>query len=98
MYVLLQNRCPRLSEGLAVKFPGVPIHAVTTEAEIRSHAGKMDILITIFRVSDETFKEAVNLKWIQALTTGVNYIINRPSLRKEVIVTSCRGILRSSDV
>jgi D-2-hydroxyacid dehydrogenase (NADP+) len=26
------------------------------------------------------------------MTTGVNYIINRPSLRKDVIVTSCRGI------
>jgi len=93
MYVLIaEPEAHDYQRELAAKFPGVPIHAVTTEAEIRPHAGKMDILITIFRVSDETFKEAISLKWIQVLTTGVNYIINRPSLRKEVIVTSCRGI------
>jgi phosphoglycerate dehydrogenase-like enzyme len=93
MYVLVaEPDALNYKKELSAKFPQVSIHAVTTEAEIRSHAGKINILITIFRVSDETFKEAVSLKWIQVLTTGVNYIINRPSLRKEVIVTSCRGI------
>ena len=93
MYVLIaEPDAHNYQKELIAKFPGVPIHAVTTEAEIRHHAEKVDILITIFRVSDEAFKRAVNLKWIQVLTTGVNYIIDRPSLRKEVILTSCRGI------
>ncbi len=79
-------------KDLEARFPEIPMYAVISEEDIRHHVEKMDILVTIFRVSDELLKQAVNLKWIQALTTGVNYIINRPSLRKEVIVTSCRGI------
>ena len=72
--------------------PEIPIHAVTTEAGIKDHADKMEILITIYRVADELLKPAVNLKWIQVITSGVNYLLSRPSLRKDVIVTSGRGI------
>ena len=32
------------------------------------------------------------LKWIHAFTTGVDYIVNLPSLKKEIMVTSTRGI------
>jgi D-2-hydroxyacid dehydrogenase (NADP+) len=93
MYVLIADpEAADYKKDLEAKFPEIPIHAVTREEEIRPHIQKIDILVTIFRVSDELFKQAVNLKWVQAMTTGVNYIINRPSLRKEVIVTSCRGI------
>ncbi len=77
---------------LEAKFPDVPMHAVTTEAAIREHAEKMEVLITIYRVADELLKPAVNLKWIQVITSGVNYLLSRPSLRKDIIVTSGRGI------
>jgi D-2-hydroxyacid dehydrogenase (NADP+) len=52
----------------------------------------MEVLITVYRISDELLKQAVKLQWIQVLTVGVNYLLDRPSLKKEVIVTSCRGI------
>lgn len=79
-------------KDLEARFPEIPFHAVTREEDIRKHVEKMEILVTIFRISDELLKQAVNLKWIQVLGTGVNYIINRPSLRKDIILTSCRGI------
>lgn len=93
MYVLIADKdAEEYKKALVDKFPGITIHAVTREEEIRPYAEKMEILVTIYRVSDELLKQAIHLRWIQVMTTGVNYIINRPSLRKDVIVTSCRGI------
>jgi D-2-hydroxyacid dehydrogenase (NADP+) len=93
MYILIATPdAGDYKKDLEARFPEIPMYAVISEEDIRHHVEKMDILVTIFRVSDELLKQAVNLKWVQAMTTGVNYIINRPSLRKEVIVTSCRGI------
>jgi len=93
MYVLIADKdAEEYKKALVDKFPGITIHAVTREEEIRPYAEKMEILVTIYRVSDELLKQAIHLRWIQVMTTGVNDIINRPSLRKDVIVTSCRGI------
>jgi phosphoglycerate dehydrogenase-like enzyme len=72
-------------------FPKLSIHAVTREKEVGDFIEKADILFT-FNISDKLFKKAQNLKWIQALTTGVDSIINLPSFRKEVLLTSARGI------
>jgi D-2-hydroxyacid dehydrogenase (NADP+) len=77
---------------LVSKFPQLSVHAVSKEEDIPQHADKVEIFVTLYRIPDEVYKRAVNLKWVQALTTGVNYVLDRPSLRKEVIVTSCRGI------
>ncbi|MDP1990829.1 MAG: D-2-hydroxyacid dehydrogenase [Syntrophales bacterium] len=93
MYVLISDRdAGEYKKALASKFPGIEFHAVTREADIQDHVEKMDVLVTVFRVSDELLKQAVKLQWIQVTTAGVNYILDRPSLKKEVIVTSCRGI------
>ena len=93
MYLLIADPSAEdYKKDLEAKFPEVSLHAVAREEEIRHHVDKMEILVTIYRISDELLKQATHLKWIQATTSGVNYIINRPSLRKEVIVTSARGI------
>jgi len=77
--------------ALESKFPGVSIRAAADEAGLGSFAEEMDILLA-FRVSDDLLKKAVRLQWIQSLATGVDYIVNRPSLRKETLVASTRGI------
>jgi D-2-hydroxyacid dehydrogenase (NADP+) len=79
-------------KDLEARFPDMPMHAVTTEADIGDHAEKMEILVTLYRVADALLKPAANLKWIQVITSGVNYLLSRPSLRKDIIVTSGRGI------
>jgi phosphoglycerate dehydrogenase-like enzyme len=92
-YVLIaEPEAEDYKKDLEAKFPGIPIHAVTTQEEIRSHADKMEILVTIFRVADDILKQASNLKWIQVTTSGINYLLSRPSLRKDVILTTARGI------
>ena len=93
MYILVaEPEAEAYKKDLETKFRGIPIHAVTTQEDIRHHADRMEILVTIFRVADELLKRAVHLKWIQVTTSGVNYLLSRPSLRKDVIVTSARGI------
>ena len=93
MYLVVADpNAEEYKKELASKFPQVSVHAASTQEDIPQHADKVEIFVTLFRIPDEVYKRAVNLKWVQALTTGVNYILDRPSLRKEVIVTSCRGI------
>jgi phosphoglycerate dehydrogenase-like enzyme len=92
MHLLILNQSAEdYKKALAPKFPQLSIHAVAKEEEIGDFIEKMDILLTI-RISDHLIKKASKLKWIQALTTGVDYIINLPSLKKEVLITSARGI------
>ena len=93
MYVLISDRdAGEYKKALSPIFPEIEFRTVTREADIQDHVEKMDVLVTVYRVSDELLKQAVKLQWIQVMTAGVNYILDRPSLKKEVIVTSCRGI------
>lgn len=93
MYVLVADwDAETIAAALKAKFPGHEIHGVASEAAIREHVAKMEILVTVFRVADDLLRDAVRLQWIQIMTAGVNYVLGRPSLRKEVIVTSSRGI------
>ncbi len=89
--LVLEQRAEEYKKALSPKFPGVVIQAAAMEEEVGKFIEQADILLTI-RISDELLRKASKLQWIHALTTGVDYIVNLPSLRKEVIVTSTRGI------
>src|SRR3972149_5767541 len=89
--LILEQTAKEYEKGLISKFPHVVIHAATKEDEIGDFIEKADILLA-FRISDDLVKKAKNLKWIQSLATGVDYMLNLPSLRKEVLLTSTRGI------
>jgi len=89
--LVLNSLAEDYQKALTQKFPEIFIHPAKNEDEIGDFIGKMDILLTV-RISDELIKKAKKLKWIQTITTGVDYIINLPSLRKEVLITSSRGV------
>jgi D-2-hydroxyacid dehydrogenase (NADP+) len=89
--LILEPTAKDYEKKLRSKFPQVAIHAATKEDEIGDFIEKADILLS-FRISDDLMKKAKNLKWIQSLATGVDYMLNLPSLRKEVLLTSTRGI------
>lgn len=90
--LLILDQTPKdYEKALKPKFPEVFIHAAKSEDEIGDFIEKMDILLT-FRISDPLIKRAAKLQWVQSMATGVDYIINLPSLRKDVLVTSTRGI------
>ena len=92
MHLLIIDEDAKFYEKrLAEKFPELTIHAVENENDVGSFIKEANILL-IKRISNELVKEAVRLEWIQSVLTGVDYILNLPSLRQEVIVTSTRGM------
>lgn len=79
--------------GLQPKFPQISIHAVTNQREVGDVIKKTQILAAHgTRISDGLIKKASKLQWIQCLGTGVDAILNCPSLKNDVLVTSTRGI------
>jgi len=89
--LILDSLADEYKKILNKKFPGVSIHAAKKEDEIGDFIEKMQILLT-FRISDNLIQKASRLQWIQSMATGVDYIVNLPSLKKKVLVTSTRGI------
>jgi phosphoglycerate dehydrogenase-like enzyme len=89
--LILDQRADDYKKALSPKFPEVVIHAAAQEAQVGEFIKEADILMTI-RISDDLLKKASKLKWVHAMTTGVDYIVKLPSLKKEIILTSTRGI------
>jgi len=89
--LILDSLADEYKKILKAKFPELSIHAAKKEEEIGDFIEKVQILLT-FRISDDFIQKASRLQWIQSMATGVDYIVNLPSLKKEALVTSTRGI------
>jgi len=78
---------------LRTMFPQLAIHLVDHHSKVGPYIGSADILMTFApMITDRVVREATNLKWIQALGTGVDNLIDLPSLRSDVTITNIRGI------
>jgi D-2-hydroxyacid dehydrogenase (NADP+) len=89
--LILDKQADEYKRALERKFPEVRIHAATNEEEAGDFISEASIILT-FKISDGLLKRASNLLWIQALATGVDALVRLPSLKKEVLLTSTRGI------
>ena len=82
----------RYHSHLKATFPEINISMVDHHSKVGPHIGNADILITFgAHMSDHVLKEGINLKWVQAVGTGVDGIIGEPSLRDDVLVTNMHG-------
>jgi D-2-hydroxyacid dehydrogenase (NADP+) len=73
-------------------FPEVKLDMVDHNAKVDPYIGATDVLITFGpMMANHVFEKAKNLKWVQALGTGVDGITDQPGLRKEVLVTNMHG-------
>jgi D-2-hydroxyacid dehydrogenase (NADP+) len=80
-------------DRLRAQFPHVKIDRVDHYSKVDPLIADAEVLITFpAMIRDETLIKAPRLKWAQALTTGVDGLIDLPSLRPDVIVTNVRGI------
>jgi D-2-hydroxyacid dehydrogenase (NADP+) len=78
---------------LRATFPQLNIHIVDHHTKVGPYIGSADILMTFGpMITDQVVRDATNLKWIQALGTGVDNLIDLPSLRSDVMVTNVQGI------
>jgi phosphoglycerate dehydrogenase-like enzyme len=74
-------------------FPELAINVVDHHSKVAPHIGSADILLTFGpMMADHVVAEATGLKWIQALGSGVDGVVDLPSLRDNVLVTNLHGI------
>lgn len=82
----------RYYEHLKATFPEVNVNLVDHHSKVGPYIGSAEILVTFGpMMSDRVLKAATRLKWIQALGTGVDGIVDQPSLKEEVLVTNMHG-------
>jgi D-2-hydroxyacid dehydrogenase (NADP+) len=80
-------------EPLKVSFPELTITLVDHHSKAAPYVAAADILMTFGpMLTNDLIKNATNLKWVQALGTGVDNINDLPSFRSEIIVTNIHGI------
>ena len=83
--------------GLGATFPDANVNIVDHVEKSGPYIEAADVILTFgSHMDDESLGKAANLKWIQMLSTGVDAIVNRPTLRPEVIVTNIPGIHAAS--
>lgn len=74
-------------------FPDLNIALVDHHSKVGPHIADADAMLTFApMLSDAVLQSAKRLKWVQALGTGVDNLIDRPCLREDVIVTNIHGI------
>jgi D-2-hydroxyacid dehydrogenase (NADP+) len=88
----LRNKFRR---ALARRFPNVSFDLVENVTKVDSFLADAEILMThgpyLSTRADYVLGHMPNLRWIQGTGTGVDNIIDRPSLPANVLVTNMRG-------
>src|SRR3981081_4357047 len=78
---------------LAARFPELGIDMVDHHSKTGPFIGSADALLTFGpMMKDEVLHGADKLRWVQALGTGVDNLIDLPSLRPDGVITNIRGI------
>ena len=78
---------------LGERFPELGIDVVDHYSKAPPFMASADVLLTFGpMMKDEVLRDAPRLKWVQALGTGVDGVIDQPSLRPDVVITNIRGI------
>jgi len=73
-------------------FPDVKLDMVDHHSKVDPYIAAAEVLITFGpHVANHVFEKAKNLKWVQALGTGVDGIADQPGLRKDVLLTNMHG-------
>jgi len=83
----------RYKQMLLDRFPQLTINVVGHHNDVDPYIAETDVLMCFSPpMADHVVRDAPKLKWIQALGTGVDNIVDLPSLGKDVVVTNVRGI------
>ena len=78
---------------LLERFPQLTINVVGHHNDVGPYIADTDVLLCFSPpMADHVVRDAPKLKWIQALGTGVDNIVDLPSLGSDVVVTNVRGI------
>jgi phosphoglycerate dehydrogenase-like enzyme len=80
-------------DRLQAEFPGLDFMLFHKSAEVSRDLSDIDVMIMFgIEIRDQMLCDAPQLKWIQSLATGVDHFLRCPSLRRDVLISSGRGI------
>ncbi len=83
----------RYRDRIAAVAPALHVDVVDHNSKVEPYIERAEILVTFGpMMTNQVFKLAHNLKWVQALGSGVDGITDQPSLPPGVIVTNIKGI------
>ena len=91
--LILDQHAEIYRDRLKADFPGLEIATTSGLSDLPADLSGIDVLISFaIELTDDFYKRAIRLKWIQCLATGVDHVLRCPSLRPETILTSGRGV------
>ncbi len=80
-------------DRLQAEFPYLQFMLFHNAAEVIGDLSDIDVMIMFgIEIRDHMLRDAPHLQWIQSLATGVDHFLRCPSLRRDVLITSGRGI------
>jgi D-2-hydroxyacid dehydrogenase (NADP+) len=80
-------------DRLQAEFPALQFVLAHKVDELPADLSQIDMLISFaIGLKDEFYRRAARLKWVQCLATGVDHVLQCPSLKPDVLLTSGRGI------
>lgn len=78
---------------LSAAVPDIDLIATADYAEALAEVERADALFALApSITDELIRRGARLRWVQALTSGVDTFDQLPSLRDDVLLSSARGI------
>ena len=91
--LILDPHAETYRDHLSAEFPALQFVLAHGASELPADLSDIDVLISFaIELTDDFYRRTTQLKWIQCLATGVDQVLRRPSLRKETLLTSGRGI------
>jgi D-2-hydroxyacid dehydrogenase (NADP+) len=90
---IIEEPDEHLADRLRAEVPGIIVHAGKTEAEILPFCAQANVLMGLAQsITPAMVSAAKGLKWVQALTTGVDPLKAMKELDPTIPITSGRGI------
>jgi D-2-hydroxyacid dehydrogenase (NADP+) len=90
--LILDQHAEIYRDRLKADFPALEIATASGLSDLPADLSGIDVLISFaIELTDDFYKRATRLKWIQCLATGVDQVLRCASLRPETVLTSGRG-------
>lgn len=77
--------------GYDARYNRPPGAATAAHLDPDAALGQMEVMLSL-RFPRSVVERALNLKWIQVLSAGVNWLSGHPILKTDVVVTSANGV------
>lgn len=91
--LVLDNFADKYAAHLRAEFPQLTVHTAKRIADVTAPLAGMDVLVAFgISINDTLLADMTGLQWIQSLATGTDHFTNSPAFRRDVLLTSARGL------